>query len=236
MLINLRNAMLSGGKRTPTAADYIQDGLVALWDGIENAGWGQHDPNATVWKDLVGSYDISLNSNASWSNDHIIINGYSGAAAAACPSSVEGKTIEVVCQHNYYNSSAWQYLVSVYGANSRPRQFAAFRGNSSAASVGGGYYHRYFDSASSSRAASISSFSPDLAYEDGVPKITTQASAYGSNGGVVTLGASSPSDRASFQFRGNCFSIRVYNTNLTQSEILANYAVDKARFNLPDAT
>lgn len=23
-----------------TAKDYVQDGLVAMWDGIENAGWG----------------------------------------------------------------------------------------------------------------------------------------------------------------------------------------------------
>ena len=35
----------------PTAKDYVQDGLIAMWDGVENAGWGVHDPNATVWKD-----------------------------------------------------------------------------------------------------------------------------------------------------------------------------------------
>lgn len=35
----------------PTARDYVQDGLIAMWDGIENAGWGTHDANAPV--DLV---------------------------------------------------------------------------------------------------------------------------------------------------------------------------------------
>lgn len=35
-----------------TAKDYVQDGLVAMWDGIENAGLWTHDANATVWKDL----------------------------------------------------------------------------------------------------------------------------------------------------------------------------------------
>lgn len=40
-----------------TAKDYVQDGLVAMWDGIENAGWGVHDSNATVWKDLVSEVD-----------------------------------------------------------------------------------------------------------------------------------------------------------------------------------
>ena len=36
-----------------SAKDYIQDGLVAMWDGIENAGWGKHDPNATDYVDLI---------------------------------------------------------------------------------------------------------------------------------------------------------------------------------------
>lgn len=31
----------------PTAVSYIQEGLVAQWDGIENAGPRMHDPNAT---------------------------------------------------------------------------------------------------------------------------------------------------------------------------------------------
>ena len=26
----------------PTAADYVQSGLVNFWDGIENADWGVH--------------------------------------------------------------------------------------------------------------------------------------------------------------------------------------------------
>jgi hypothetical protein len=43
----------------PTARDYVQDGLIAMWDGIENAGWGTHDPNATEWKDLMGSLDAT---------------------------------------------------------------------------------------------------------------------------------------------------------------------------------
>lgn len=39
---------------------YVQDGLVACWDGIENAGVGMHDANATVWKDVVGGYEFAL--------------------------------------------------------------------------------------------------------------------------------------------------------------------------------
>ena len=39
----------------PSAADYIQDGLVAMWDAEENVGFGQHEDNPMVWKDLSGN-------------------------------------------------------------------------------------------------------------------------------------------------------------------------------------
>lgn len=62
MMIAARNAFLmSGGK--PTARDYVQDGLIAMWDGLENAGWGAHDSTAATWVDLTGNeYDLTVNS------------------------------------------------------------------------------------------------------------------------------------------------------------------------------
>ena len=43
-----------------TAARYVQDGLLACWDGYENAGAGLHDPSATKWKDIVGGREFAL--------------------------------------------------------------------------------------------------------------------------------------------------------------------------------
>ena len=37
-----------------TSKDYVQAGLVAQWDGIDNMGTGAHVSNASVWK-LVAS-------------------------------------------------------------------------------------------------------------------------------------------------------------------------------------
>ena len=37
----------------PMAKDYIQDGLAAMWDGIENAGWEQHSDQLEQWNDLI---------------------------------------------------------------------------------------------------------------------------------------------------------------------------------------
>ena len=70
MMLGARTA--AWAKSGSTAKDYVQDGLIAMWDGIENAGPGVHDPNATVWKDLVGGYDIPLNEGCyAWKDDQI---------------------------------------------------------------------------------------------------------------------------------------------------------------------
>ena len=43
-----------------TAKSYIQNGLVAHWDGIENAGYGLHDDTTNVWTDLKGFCDLAV--------------------------------------------------------------------------------------------------------------------------------------------------------------------------------
>ena len=66
-----------------SARDYIQNGLVAMWDGIENIGWGQHSDSASAWVNLMGNsnYDFTLQNNASWASDGLITNqDYSRAA------------------------------------------------------------------------------------------------------------------------------------------------------------
>ena len=40
------------------ASAYVQEGLIAMWDAIENVDWGIHDSSATTWKDLIGSNDL----------------------------------------------------------------------------------------------------------------------------------------------------------------------------------
>ena len=66
-MVGARHISNVGG--TLSAKSYVQDGLVAMWDGIENAGWGTHDANATTWVDLTGNgHDAALSGKYSWSN------------------------------------------------------------------------------------------------------------------------------------------------------------------------
>lgn len=48
-------------KASYTARDYVQDGLIAMWDGIENVSYGEHDDEATAWIDLVNAKKLNGN-------------------------------------------------------------------------------------------------------------------------------------------------------------------------------
>ena len=43
-----------------TSKSYVSRGLFLQYDGLDNAGFGKHDPVATMWKDLVSTNDISI--------------------------------------------------------------------------------------------------------------------------------------------------------------------------------
>ena len=53
-----------------TACSYVQKGLKASYDGIDNAGTGTHDPAVRTWKDLTGNgYDGTLASTVAWESN-----------------------------------------------------------------------------------------------------------------------------------------------------------------------
>ena len=78
MIIGARTgAWAKAGGGVPTARDYVKDGLIAMWDGIENSGFGTNDANATVWVDLSGNgndVDVDL-TQASWEDGFLKVTG-----------------------------------------------------------------------------------------------------------------------------------------------------------------
>ncbi|MBR4172506.1 MAG: hypothetical protein IKR48_12725 [Kiritimatiellae bacterium] len=60
------------------ARSYVQRGLVACYDGIENVGINQHDSDSEIWKDLTGNgHDGEVNENVLW-NPNGLLNGAPG--------------------------------------------------------------------------------------------------------------------------------------------------------------
>ena len=239
MLINLRNALMAG-KRTPTAKDYVQSGLIAMWDGIENAGWGTHDPNATVWKDLVGSLDAEKSGSPMVGDKFTnTSNGYwilpSGILSIV---QADNLTAEVVFKSDGIDRSN-QGVVGI-GDN---RALWLFFGNPPSGT-------------SSSLTWQVRSSSGiRVWYNEGTFGAGTHSSSVVNNNKVcncyldatlrtktVDVAAGTSTSSSSLwlgrmtgynNFYGNIYSIRLYSRALTADEIAANYAIDKARFNLP---
>ena len=99
-----------------STSDYVQDGLVAHWDAIDNAGAGVHDGAATAWTDLKGGRQFTL-SGATWGSNYVLFSGKSGSGGAvadaadllAFDSAVTARTVEVVFEyatHDYGMSGA----------------------------------------------------------------------------------------------------------------------------------
>ena len=58
------------------ALSYIQKGLAACYDGVENAGAGVHDPNAATWVDITGNGNNgTVASGITWAADGWVCTG-----------------------------------------------------------------------------------------------------------------------------------------------------------------
>lgn len=84
-----------------TTRDYIQDGLVAMWDGIENAGYNRHDTDIVVWKDLIGNFDL----NVTGTYDDSTFNN--GSNTTIIPKTFSYDTDLTFCGRFLYSGTGW---------------------------------------------------------------------------------------------------------------------------------
>ena len=231
-----------------TALDYVQDGLIAHWDGVENAGNGVHDSSATTWKDLAGNYDLSLLPKGSWSADGRSLSVY--GAAAVCSNSLPAyKTIEVV----YKMANPKGNILFASGGTAQVNDFHFIAFNRSGETSGTtGYFsgawkvpspHVVWDSFDPSAVRSMAATYNNgeayaangnvaAVYADGVARNDGSAdTAWGLGDGHIMIG-----DRAeagAYPWFGEVYTIRIYSRALSAEEIAANHAIDVARFYAP---
>ncbi len=218
---------------------YVTDGLIAWWDGVWNAGPGVHDPNATTWKDLAGGVEayastsgamFSFAQNVCQCNLSSIGNG-SGVLVAYLSGDVglSVRQIDVV-----YSASSNSAPLCLSGVSSR--QFICANVGGLAGQVG---YTQF--GATNLSATQLHAYS--IVLTGGWP-IMSAAFADGQSLGIsgykTTIDQYQPysQGRIFLGYRGskggvlNLANVRLYSRARTAAEIAANYAIDKARFNL----
>ena len=225
------------GEQLPSSADYVQDGLLVQWDGIDNAGTGVHDPTATTWKNLAGGgYDLTLTNSATWNAEGrgLVVDGVSAVADGVTP---EYRTIEVVCKRTRADAR----IMFHSGLKTR---FVIFD------NAGDGNLRAYFsgDTADDQSTKTKYVYQPHCASEinffagryDDNGKVTDvfkdanqrEDGARGNNWGTGTgisiggrVNTSNP-----YLWYGEVYAIRLYNRRLTKAELARNHRIDCKRF------
>lgn len=217
---------------------YVTSGLVAQWDGIDNAGTGSHDATATTWVDLSGNgYDAVRKDGAAlaWADGNSMKRtGTSGNTVVMVtdmtmdfdssftfdfcgvqPTKAQAYFFHFVpttagkSQTSFYVNAGWQARVS-----------AADKGcNSGNDLYTGGSLITIRDGVTTAH-YNVPQGTSFVKNDVGV----------GNQGEVTgTLYLASLSNGSS-SFLGNFYALRIYNRALTDGERLWNTAVDQVRF------
>ena len=234
---------------------YITDGLVAMWDGIWNAGPGVHDPNATTWKDLVGDIDLSVNLNTAKSGarryrwtDNSLHNYFSGGSEPASGAYAYGgdtaSASAIVSFEYVFNVNGSFTTAAGWVALYRGGQWSEIQPDRNRGHVSFAYGKPAYPSSSATFAAprsfcvqyaSATSLDINSVYLDGA-RCTLSSTGWPARHTLsyaIMLGYSSNPNSGYSCPIGDCFACRAYNRILSAEEVARNCAIDKMRFGLP---
>ena len=219
------------------ASSYVQNGLVACWDGIENAGAGTHDAGATVWKDIVGGYEFALTGvtvdadRMTFAGNATSYGALSAAGTAATFGAAMNGTLEIV--YVTRDNSVGQILLQT------PRDSVgmAFGETISGTTHVLVPYNGAIAQPAFAFSSGVVTNSVSVRYTSGAP-VSARANGAAlsrlntgnlSGEGTETI-IGTRINKQSSHFPGSIYCIRLYSRQLTDGEIAYNNLVDQARF------
>ena len=240
-----------------SAADYVRSGLIALWDGTENNGFGNHDPDATLLTNLVGGNSLTPVKSSytiTPSSIHLVSNGMYADVPGINDANNSGEwSVQIVAKNNSTSTSGAQCLFTLagYGGNSshKPQLYDANGVNTcgcNAINIGtaAGWTTLLgiaplqirtitltIDSKSSSANTYYACYRNDILTKSGGRAKSANAGTYTER---ISIACFNPANSSQYWWMRDIeiFSVRVYLKVLSASDISHNYTVDKLRFNL----
>ena len=216
-----------------TARSYVQDGLLAQWDGIENAGWGVHDVTAAKPVELISGLETELTGTIPVDEKSFTLG--SGSLKFTSPEilaaiNAGNATVEIVTSKNggfnhnggffefggsirgfwlYQQNDAFCNAVSYHGNGYTVIRYNLDGTNTLSFALSDQTANRWY--ISGSEAGTFSRYDSD---------VTETENCY--IGMLASYGNLMPSAKV--------FSIRIYGRVLTAAEIAKNAAIDRRRF------
>ena len=213
------------------SSSYKQEGRVAQWDGLENAGRSRHDASASVWKDLSGHYDLTLTENGSWGSSWLVVDGLS---ATGGPMSVRSGitpcySVEVV----YRMTDSKGGVVFHNSLNGFDRRCFFFSDDGKKLRLWGDLAYRSclnvkYDEADHVVQSRFEKAEGSKIILDGVVGGFSEKTDVGAGAGYMTVGAQTAENANPWW--GRVYAIRLYDHILTEEEITRHRLIDEARF------
>lgn len=227
MMLGARTA--AWAKSGYTAKSYVQDGLWLQFDAIENNGFGRHDSDLTFWKDNISGIVLNqvnkkfhfTENTFEWTSVDRLMSNASELARANFSSTEQ--TLEII-------TTKASPVFTIMGVNGFDSWVSSRIGANSDGAVpliandpGDGLTYLAMTADGERMRIFIDGVNVATGgvVKNSYAKLSNSILVF--NGNVVSSGVSS----------GNVCAIRHSTSCFTPEQIAANYAIDKARFNLP---
>ena len=249
MMIAARNAFLMGGASTPTARDYVQDGLIYHLDAAENIGYGEYSDSTLVWHNLKGDNDATIPSATplTWSKMGCDFKGktygqYITIPAAAFPSTV--RTVEWCGA--YSNSDNYARMINDSVSTGMSTTYFGIGNNFRSGASGKVGIYLGTGGATTQANFNINMPGPTIKFTVGFTMTGVADLRCILNGELISdtvynditampvfgVGATMPNKNTTRSCDIVCCGLRIYSRALTAAEVAANCAIDAARFGL----
>ena len=236
---------------TSTASEYVQDGLIAMWDGIENFGYGLHDKESKIWKNLgsLGGYFnatrslVNTKNNAQTSkygDDRYIWFTRTGALQRDYMKSEY--TYEIVFTPSKDFTRVSSSLLGYYADGVGVRGYEIVdSGANVIMGVDSNFNCNYMSKSiidyevpqTMTMVASLTAGRHTVyknTFQNGWKSVNANHTL--TNAAAMIIGADR--NESGRTFAGDIHCVRIYNRPLTQDEIRQNFKVDKKRFKFTD--
>ena len=216
-----------------TAADYVQDGLIVLFDGIENVAWGIHDSTTNRWIDLVGGNIALVQSQSIWDENSLVSDGtYRIAYVSPMIEATKNFVSVEMCFKSDKEDMQFAYcdfgrrnIIGCYGTTIgvglRQSKLLPFSSKDRLLTIAAIY-----------TGSSVGDNTVDIAYYNG-NKLTGQGIGNWSTPlSSRTICIGSAYNATTLCFSGHIYALKFYNRTLTHDEVKHNHKIDKIRFGL----